>query len=106
MIIATKNIDIEEVIKNQDNIDEYITDLIPDILKHNDAIKSNTKYYIATLMMKSDYDDNTKRNFCNSILRDNRVLGYIGQFISIAEIENFIDMNEVNRYYKEMQEYD
>ena len=49
MIIATKDINFDKVIKlvnNEDDLCSYIKSLVPEKYSHCDAIYHNTRYYI------------------------------------------------------------
>ena len=104
MIIATENINIKFIIANISNnniIDNYISNLLPNNLRHVNAIKCNTRYYIATMILQSDMNKEEKEQIVNILLKDNKVVGYMGNFITVNQLLEKINMNIVNEYLKE-----
>lgn len=104
MIIATKDINFDKVIKlvnNEDDLCSYIKSLVPEKYSHCDAIYHNTRYYINLEILKDNSIAlDTKNKLSNMLTRNIRVVGYMGVYITCSELEQRVDMNKVNKYYE------
>ena len=107
MIVGTKNINYEEIIrlalKEPHNLLTYIDNLVPPIVRHIPEIVNNQRYYIAIMLRKnSNLDYYNVKRICNIILDGVEVFGYAGVFIDIKEILSKCSISYIlKRLYRE-----
>ena len=104
MVIATKVIDIDKIVKLSSDYDalcEYIKGLVPKDFKHVDAIYHNTRYYINITILKSDAISLEKKNILSNMLTRNiRVVGYMDRYVTCDELAMHVNTERVIKYYE------
>ena len=104
MLIATKTIDIDKVVSlknNAEGLHNYIKSLVPDRLKHVDAIYRNTCYYCNYKVLSDPNIKLEDKKILSDILTTNlRVVGYLGTYIDVSELEVMVNWNTIERYRK------
>ena len=104
MLIATKTIDLHELLirkHDAEGLHNYIKSLVPDRLKHIDAIYRNTCYYCNYKVLSSnDLKMEDKKLLSDILTTDLRVVGYMGVYIDVSEIEILVNWNSIDRYKK------
>lgn len=104
MIIGTREVDLQRVIKLKDTPEllyKYVESLVPELYKHVPAIVHNQRYYIGTLILQDKHIPmNMKREINDILVKNVHVNGYLGVFIDCNDLEGYINMNVVQRYLK------
>lgn len=104
MLIATKVIDMDKVLSLKDNpegLHNYIKSLVPDRLKHIDVIYRNTCYYCNYMVLSSTKIKLEDKKLLSDILTtDLKVVGYLGTYIDVGELEVMVNWDLINRYKK------
>lgn len=102
MLIATTNVDINKCFglsNNKDELDKYIESLVPEKYRHISAIIGNQRYYINCRMFESrEHSIDEKRDLSNMLMLHVRVAGLLGSFVTVTELEGFIDKDLVAEY--------
>lgn len=104
MVVATKIIDVDKIIKLEDNPNEiyaYIRSLVPEELSHVESIYNNTRFYVNTLILHREDIPMEKKQKLSTILSTNiSVVGYMGTYIDCSDLRRYVNMKQVNKYHK------
>lgn len=105
MLIATTHVYINkcfELVNDKDELDRYIESLIPEKYKHVSSIIGNQRYYINCRMFESrEHSIDEKRALSNVLMLHVRVAGLLGSFVTVTELEGFVDKDLVAEYREE-----
>lgn len=104
MLIATKNFDKEKVYSLRNDtagMRDYVKSLIPDVYKHSDSIFNNQLYFIYVSMLgDSTYSMEDRQLIANALMKKVKVTGYINQFLTVGELERFVNPKRLDALYK------
>lgn len=80
---------------------DYIRSMLPDRLRHVDAIVSNSRYYLNYLVLESnELTLEKKKKLSDMLTQDISVVGYMGVYIDVQTLEQKISWSKVNKYYE------
>ena len=102
MLILTRKYDLEKCISlrnDQEALTEYINSLMPERFKHVDSLLSNQRYFInCDMYTHVEYSIEIRRELSDALMHNVRVAGYIGDFVTVQELETYVSNKAVNRY--------
>lgn len=107
MIIATKVVNYEELLKRKSDYEglcAYIRELMPKEVRDVDAIYHNTRYYYNYMVLRNNSIPlKDKKALSNILTRNIRVVGIMGTYVSINEIESSVSIKRLEKLRKEFR---
>lgn len=107
MIIATKAVNYEELLKRKLDYDamcEYVRGLVPSGVKHVEAIYHNTRYYFNYMVLRNESIPLADKKILSDVLTKNiRVVGVMGTYVSVNEVESQVNLKKLDRLRKEFR---
>lgn len=104
MIVGTLNFDKAVVTSLADDYEgmcKYVRGLVPEILRHVDAIYNNTRYYISYEILKdTSIKLDLRQQISNQLTRNIHVVGQMGRFIPCEQIISLVSREKLIKYYR------
>lgn len=103
MLIGTSKIshDLEKHITSLEDFMGYARSLVPQEFRHNEALVHNQAYYNAMVLRKSvNVAWDKKKEIIETVMKSITVSGYTDVVIDIESINDFVDMNRVDKFWR------
>lgn len=104
MIVVTNDFDLvklHELYKTQGDVRAYVDSLVPLRYQHNPAFSHNTRYYLNQIILSSkEFSLAEKQWFNIELTKSLHVVGFMGTFILVDDMERFINMSKVEKLLK------
>jgi len=87
--------------RSTSELDKYVEDLIPPVLKHIDEVRQNQRYLIACYIRSMEQLSYEKRcKLCDHLMQNICITGTLNELYDYTDLERSVDMQKVFKYLK------